>query len=103
MPRSARVTTTHPECDQCGQRIAFVVMLTSGKRVPIDPYPVADGNVCARPIGRHLRGYVISEARPANPSMRRYAAHFGTCPKRRNAIKAAHTEPTPTLFDGTTT
>lgn len=87
MPRGAHVTTTHPECSECGQRIAFVVMLATRKRVPIDPFPVADGNVCARPIGRHLRGYVISETRPANPAMRRYATHFGTCPKRKPATK----------------
>ena len=84
MSRGQNVTTTYPECDQCGQRIAFVKMLATGKRMPIDPFPVADGNVCARPIGRQLHGYVISDQRPANPSMKRYAAHFGTCPRRRN-------------------
>lgn len=97
--RSSNVTTTYPECDACGQRIAFVTMSDTGKRLPVDPYPVADGNVCARQIGAKLHGYVVAENRPAQPSWRRYAAHFGTCPNRPRPgqVRAVKAEPTPTL------
>lgn len=78
----------------------FVVMVDTKRPLPCDPLPVPDGNVCAQQIGNRWHGYVISEARPVNPQMQRYTAHFGTCPDRadRRAAKPKPTPP-PTLFD----
>jgi hypothetical protein len=86
-------------CDDCGARVVFVKMTATGKRVPVDPIPVADGNVCARIIGNQLHGYVVSKDKPAERPFNRYAAHFGTCPDRPRPEPKAAPEPPPTLFD----
>jgi hypothetical protein len=99
MPRRPTMRRTGPPtCEGCGARIVFVKMVATGKRVPCDPMPVADGNVCARQIGNQLHGYVISEDRAPQPNMLRYAAHFGTCPDRQDTRKPTPPTP-PTLFD----
>ena len=90
--------TGPPECGDCGAQIVFVRMVVTDAQLPCDPVPVADGNVCARRIGNRLHGYVISEDRPANPQMQRYAAHFGTCTNLQDKRKPAP-KPAPTLFD----
>lgn len=84
-------------CQHCGQTIAYVLMVDTGKRLPVDPIPVADGNVCARRNGRRLEGYVVTEARPANPApgFRRYAVHFATCPDRPRPGQARKPKPEP--------
>lgn len=98
MPRRPVRRTGPPGCKDCGAQLVFVIMAATGKPLPCDPIPVADGNVCARRIGNRLHGFVISAERPANPTMQRYAAHFGTCPDRRDVKKPAPQAP-PTLFD----
>lgn len=70
-------------------------MSDTGKRLPIDPHPVADGNVCARAIGSKLHGYVITATRPAQPKWQRYAAHFGTCPDRPAPSRPRRAKPEP--------
>lgn len=90
--------TGAPQCDNCGARIVFVKMVVTGRRLPVDPLPVADGNVSARLVGKQLHGYVISAERPHNPQHARYAAHFGTCDSREPSDKPRPTPP-PTLFD----
>lgn len=86
-------------CDSCGAQIVFVRMTYTGKRLPVDPFPVADGNVCARRVGSNLHGWVISDEHPAGgpPVYLRYAAHFGTCADKPPAQPKP--EPPPTLFD----
>lgn len=98
MSRRKTVRRTGPaSCDNCGARIVFVKMTYTGGRVPCDPIPVVDGNVCARQIGAALHGYVISKDHPPAPAFIRYAAHFGTCPDRPEPKPKA--EPPPALFD----
>lgn len=89
--------TGQPACEACGARIVFVKMTYTGGRVPVDPIPVADGNVSARLIGSSLHGYVISVEHPHGLPNTRYAAHFGTCPDR--PAPKPKPEPPPTLFD----
>jgi hypothetical protein len=99
MPRRKTMRKTGaPQCNDCGARIVFVTMAATGRRVPCDPLPVADGNVCARLVGNNLHGYVISAEHPANPQYRRYAAHFATCDGREPSDKPRPAQH-PTLFD----
>lgn len=98
MPRKTVRRTGPPTCGDCGAALVFVIMVDTKRPLPVDAIPVADGNVCARLIGNRWHGYVISADRPANPQMRRYAAHFGTCPDRVDRRKPAP-EPPPALFD----
>lgn len=100
MPRRPTLQKTGPaRCSKCGARIVFIRMTYTGKRLPVDPLPVADGNVCARRIGNNLHGWVISaEHPPAGPPIyQRYAAHFGTCADKPPAQPKP--EPPPALFD----
>lgn len=103
MPRRSRSRTMRPtgpsKCDECQARIVFVKMTYTGGRVPVDPIPVADGNVSARLIGNSLHGFVISKDHPHGPPNHRYAAHFGTCPDRPRAEPKPRPEPPPALFD----
>lgn len=86
-------------CDSCGARMVFVIMDATGRRVPVDPIPVDDGNVCARLVGNNLHGYVVSAEHPPSPAYTRYAAHFGTCPDRPKPAAKPKPTPPPTLFD----
>jgi hypothetical protein len=84
-------------CSSCGARIVWVQMTYTGKKVPVDPIPVTDGNVSARLIGNNLHGYVISAEHPHGAPNTRYAAHYGTCSDRPQP--APKPEPPPALFD----
>lgn len=91
-------------CQDCRQRITFVQMTATGRRVPVDPMPVDDGNVCAFRAGTNLVGYVISAERPPEAGYTRYAAHFGTCPDRPRpgnqvSKKRGPAESPPALFE----
>jgi hypothetical protein len=104
MPRRFRssktITKTGGVCEECHQRIVFVKMIDTGRSVPVDPIPVADGNVCARRSGKYLHGYVISKDRGPSAAFTRFAAHFGTCPDReRPALKPKLDPDALTLFD----
>lgn len=81
MKRKTVRRTGPARCTKCDAQIVFVRMTYTGKRLPVDPIPVADGNVCARRIGAGLHGWVISAEHPpgTTPIYQRYAAHHGTC------------------------
>lgn len=67
-------------CNNCGARLIFVKMTATGARLPCDPIPVVDGNVCAQQIGASWHGFVISKDHPyPGPPFRRFAAHYATC------------------------
>ncbi len=92
--------TGAPVCESCGARLLFVKMTATGRRMPVDVFPVVDGNVCARLIGVTLHGFVISKDHPpVGAPYKRYAAHFGTCPDREQADPKPAPEPPPALFD----
>lgn len=86
------------QCHDCGARVVFVKMTYTGKRLPVDPLPVADGNVCARRVGNYLHGWVISAEHPAGvpPIYQRYVAHHATCADRPPPKEKP--EPPPALF-----
>lgn len=83
----------------CGARIVFVEMTDTGRKVPVDPIPVDEGNVCARLVGNQLQGYVISKDRPPERPYTRYMTHHATCPDRPRSAPKPKPEPPPTLFD----
>lgn len=100
MSRPTLRRTGPARCQKCDARIVFVRMTYTGKRLPVDPLPVADGNVCARRVGANLHGWVISDEHPPGvpvQTYQRYAAHFGTCADKPPP-KPKPTDP-PALFD----
>ena len=78
-------------------------MLDTGKKVPVDPIPVDDGNICARLNGGRLEGYAVSKDHLPERIYMRYAAHFATCESRERPPQKPAPEPLPTLFDIPTT
>ena len=73
----------HPEgegkCRSCGALILWVKLLPNLKPTPLDPVPVADGNV-ERRKGRQSStwyGKVIPKGEQSGPL---YVVHFRTCP-----------------------
>lgn len=86
-------------CELCRARIVFVTMTATGNRVPVDPIPVDDGNICARLNGGRLEGYAVSKDHPAERIYMRYASHFATCVSRGRSPEKPAPEPLPTLFD----
>jgi hypothetical protein len=69
-------------CSGCQKGIFFAVTM-SGKRAPIDPVPVADGNVIIEPPSDpRLPLTAIMLTKDAGPDQRRRAvwkSHYATC------------------------
>lgn len=70
-------------CRGCGGPMRWAQNETTGRRVPIDPDPVPDGNLVlvalrpgATPLVRYLRKH-----EPVAPTSPRYVSHFATCPQ----------------------
>lgn len=86
------------ECKSCNRPITWVVVAKSGKKMPIDRDPVADGNIVLTgekdtETGADLVAYekaavpepgdrvafpMIGE--PSRTTRPRYVSHFSTCP-----------------------
>lgn len=96
------------ECNSCGAPIRWVVVAKSGKKMPLDRDPVANGNIvmlatkdgasgldlveydalmsggAPRPApGDQARFPSIAEAVDPVGSRARYRSHFATCPDAR--------------------
>lgn len=67
-------------CRTCGAPIMWVPSFTSGKVMPLDLYPVPDGNVVLIETKDGPRAKVLGarSVRPAAASF--YTTHFSTCP-----------------------
>jgi hypothetical protein len=63
-------------CKGCGSEMAWATT-TSGASVPLDPAPVADGNLVF--VGKVVRYLHKGERVPEG--MPRYRSHFSTCPE----------------------
>jgi hypothetical protein len=75
------------KCRSCRAKINWTVS-ELGKKMPLDPLPVADGNVIK--TGNRVEGleevHVISSRDATiDPDTPRYVTHFSTCP-----MAAAH-------------
>ena len=69
-------------CRSCGAQVRWCITDVNRKRMPVDPEPVADGNVWIMRmeqgtpiIGVALQGSGV----PASEALR-YVSHFVTCP-----------------------
>jgi hypothetical protein len=85
-----------PRCRSCEAPIWFG-LTAKGKRMPLDPAPVEDGNVVMDRLEQvmdqlagadesgpgqalpHIR--VLSKGELPDPDVARYVSHFATCPK----------------------
>lgn len=83
-PRHEDLPTT--PCRTCGTPIVWTVAASTGKRMPVDAEPVADGNLWLG--GRNpIRAHVLQGAQLRNrrllPEGKVYRSHFATCPATR--------------------
>lgn len=75
-------------CRSCGQRIVWV-WTEAGKRMPVDPDPVQDGNVRSLRGDGQLFESALVEVVPRDSgdtlfgavTEPRYVSHFATCPQ----------------------
>lgn len=69
-------------CRSCGQEILWAVTAAKGRRIPLDPEPVPDGNVILVQVTTGVTEAVVlrAEDRPA-AGKARYVSHFSTCPQ----------------------
>lgn len=64
----------------CQQSILWVELAPRGNMTPVDPEPVADGNI--RLLG-HGKGRVMKKTEIEDDTVgNRYLTHFATCPAR---------------------
>ncbi len=80
-------------CRSCDAPIRWATATTTGRRMPIDAEPTADGNVT---VHRGDDGQAVATVHPAGvtPLGTRWTAHFATCPaaaehRRRLALPPA--------------
>jgi len=72
------------ECRSCRAPVRWVVTAANGKRMPIDPTPVPDGNVWIDGMQDGVPRVLVAlsaDSVPANVPLR-YVSHFVTCPQR---------------------
>lgn len=74
------------KCRSCNANILWAVT-TKGKRIPIDPTPVKDGNIRLIVRENNLPPLAIVVTLSENRDTDMYKSHFATCPnaqKHRN-------------------
>jgi len=74
---------SHERCRSCNQRIRWAVTV-KGRRMPIDPVPVPDGNIELEEREVFLTPLAIVRVNiptgePVPPVL--YKSHFATCPQ----------------------
>lgn len=75
------------ECRSCSAPIRWA-LTQKGRRIPLDPDPVPDGNLVLAPaVEPRSTPTAIALTRhndpPLNPDTPRYRSHFATCPNAR--------------------
>lgn len=75
-------------CRSCADTIVWAVVQASGKRIPLNPQPAADGNLAVTgfsakgvPFITYDRGQLELGEEPVTDD--RYVTHFATCPNAR--------------------
>jgi hypothetical protein len=72
------------QCRSCHAPIRWVITAANGKRMPLDPEPVADGNMWVERIENGLPVMEVAlsgDGVPTNVPFR-YVSHFVTCEHR---------------------
>jgi hypothetical protein len=64
-------------CSSCGAEVAWTRTRT-GKRMPLDPHPRADGNVIVDVATD--TAIVLAPGTPMPVGVPRFTSHFATCP-----------------------
>jgi len=67
----------HSRCRACQAVIRWAKSDKTGKPIPMDPEPVADGNIVVNRLGV---AHVLHKGEEA--TVPTYVSHFATCPKR---------------------
>lgn len=67
-------------CRSCRKPVLWAIT-QKGARIPVDPEPVPNGNIELRDDGN---GEIRSTTVKPDPSVRKYVAHFATCPNANN-------------------
>lgn len=65
-------------CTSCQAPIFWAVSASTGKTMPIDAAPTADGNIVIEAGRAKVLGAIERAALP--PGTNRYRSHFSTCP-----------------------
>lgn len=77
------------QCTECARDIVWALVALSGKRIPVDPEPVANGNIRLR-FGRGAPTAIVDSGRslfnPDNDD--RFVSHFSTCSHASDYRKA---------------
>lgn len=68
------------ECRSCGAPVTWTLTV-KGKRIPLNPEPVPDGNIVPVIIDGERRARVVTEANPAPDGVQRFKSHYATCPQ----------------------
>lgn len=77
------------KCRSCGAAVAWVITAPKGKRMPIDPEPVADGNIILQlgAVNSQVPPLATTLAKGASTELPRYKSHFATCPNAKQHRK----------------
>lgn len=76
-------------CRSCGAQIIWAVT-QKNRNIPLDPVPVADGNITLEQRGAELAPLAIANAIRA-PGILYYKSHFATCPNAANHRRSKKT------------
>ena len=68
------------KCSSCDAPIVWAVSAKTGKRIPIDAAPVADGNIVLSGTLRVLVAHVYGPGQLSPAGHAHYKSHFATCP-----------------------
>ena len=85
-------------CTRCQRAVVAVDLAPEGAEL-VEPIPDRDGDVCARPFGDRLIGWVVTADRPPQPMHRIYMRHAVMCPLAPRPERTEPANPPPSLFD----
>lgn len=86
-------------CKGCGNEIYWALVLPTNKKMPVDLFPVDDGNIIWVD-GKHVRVLKAHEIGLEQHRNKRYLGHWVSCSKADQfRKKAVAPDPEPNLFD----